>query len=183
MTTEASATAAWLGIEAASTSAQGEAVLEMPTREEMGNRSGVLHGGFMALLADSAMGRALASVLPEGEKHYSFDLKLNFISTGRIGERLRAVARVLHSGRRTGVTECRVEGQDGRLVAAAEEERTDGGRIGTQLGRRRGCRRRSRSTWCGYLAGKRTPGDWKRSVAGCRSLPRSCRLPSPFRSR
>jgi uncharacterized protein (TIGR00369 family) len=119
MTTEASATAAWLGIEAASTSAQGEAVLEMPTREEMGNRSGVLHGGFMALLADSAMGRALASVLPEGEKHYSFDLKLNFISTGRIGERLRAVARVLHSGRRTGFTECRVEGQDGRLVATA----------------------------------------------------------------
>jgi uncharacterized protein (TIGR00369 family) len=118
MTAEASATAAWLRIEAAS-SPRGEAVLEMPTREEMGNRSGVLHGGFTALLADSAMGRAMATVLPEGEKHYSFDLKLNFISTGRIGERLRAVARVLHSGRRTGVAECRVEGEDGRLVATA----------------------------------------------------------------
>jgi uncharacterized protein (TIGR00369 family) len=61
----------------------------------------------------------MSSVLPEGARQFSFDLKLNFIATGRIGERLRAVARVLHSGRRTGVAECRVEGEDGRLVATA----------------------------------------------------------------
>jgi uncharacterized protein (TIGR00369 family) len=118
MTPGASATAAWLGIELASAGA-GDAVLEMPTRPEMGNRVQVLHGGFIALLADSAMGRALSTVLPEGAGEFSFDLKLNFIATGRIGERLRAVARVLHSGRRTGVAECRVEGEDGRLVATA----------------------------------------------------------------
>jgi uncharacterized protein (TIGR00369 family) len=118
MTPGASATAAWLGIELAS-AGDGDAVLEMPTRPEMGNRVQVLHGGFIALLADSAMGRALSTVLPEGAGEFSFDLKLNFIATGRIGERLRAVARVLHSGRRTGVAECRVEGEDGRLVATA----------------------------------------------------------------
>jgi acyl-CoA thioesterase len=114
----ASAAAEWLGIEVLA-ALDGEAALEMPTRPEMGNRAQVVHGGFISLLADSAMGRAMASVLPEGERHYSFDLKLNFIAVGRIGERLRAVARVLHSGRRTGVTECRVEGEDGRLVATA----------------------------------------------------------------
>ena len=113
-----SATAAWLGIEVASTD-EREAVLVMPTRPEMGNRAEVVHGGFIALLADSAMGRAMSTVLPDGERHYSFDLKLNFISTGRIGERLAAVAKVLHCGRRTGVAECRVEGEDGRLVATA----------------------------------------------------------------
>jgi uncharacterized protein (TIGR00369 family) len=115
---ESSAATAWLGIEVAS-DGEREAVLVMPTRPEMGNRADVVHGGFIALLADSAMGRAMGTVLPDGVRHYSFDLKLNFVSMGRIGESLTAVARVLHSGRRTGVAECRVEGEDGRLVATA----------------------------------------------------------------
>lgn len=113
-----SAASTWLGVELLS-SAEGKAVLALPTRPEMANRADVVHGGFISLLADSAMGRALSTMLPEGEGHYSFDLKLNFIATARIGERLQAVARVLHAGRRTGVTECRVEGHDGRLVATA----------------------------------------------------------------
>jgi acyl-CoA thioesterase len=118
VTEPASATAEWLGIEVVSAGG-GVATLEMPARPEMGNRAEVVHGGFIALLADSAMGRAMSTVAPEGERHYSFDLKLSFIATGRIRERLRAVARMLHNGRRTGVAECRVEGEDGRLVATA----------------------------------------------------------------
>jgi uncharacterized protein (TIGR00369 family) len=49
----------------------------------------------------------------------SFDLKLNFINAAKIGENLRATGRVIHAGRRTIVTDCRVEGRDGRLVATA----------------------------------------------------------------
>jgi uncharacterized protein (TIGR00369 family) len=113
-----SAASTWLGVELVS-AGDGEAVLTMPTRAEMANRRDVVHGGFIAFLADSAMGRAMSAALPEDERHYSFDLKLSFIATARIGERLRAVARVLHSGRRTGVAECRIEGEDGRLVATA----------------------------------------------------------------
>ncbi len=108
----------WLGLELAGFE-RGAATVVMPTREEMGNHAGVVHGGFISLLADSAMGRSVATAYPEGERHYSFDLKLNFVSPGRIGESLRAVAKVLHSGRRTGVAECRVEGEDGRLIATA----------------------------------------------------------------
>jgi uncharacterized protein (TIGR00369 family) len=113
-----SAATTWLGAELVS-AAGGEAVVTMPTRAEMANRQDVVHGGFIAFLADTAMGWAMSSGLPDGERHYSFDLKLSFIATGRIGERLTAVARVLHSGRRTGVVECRVEGEGGRLVATA----------------------------------------------------------------
>jgi acyl-CoA thioesterase len=109
---------AWLGIETIGTS-EGEAILHMPTRREMGDSAQAVHGGFIALLADSAMARAMGTVPTAGGRHYDFDLKLNFIAAGRIGEHLRAVARVLHSGRRTGVAECRVEGEDGRLVATA----------------------------------------------------------------
>ena len=108
----------WLGVEMV-TAAEGSVTLEMPTREEMANHAGVVHGGFISFLADSAMGRCLATVYPEGERHFSFDLKLTFLNPGRVGERLRGLAKVLHSGRRTGVAECQVVGEDGRLVATA----------------------------------------------------------------
>lgn len=113
-----SPTTAWLGIELVTSTGDG-AVLRMPARPEMANRSGMVHGGFIALLADTAMGRAVAAVLPDGHWHASFDLKTSFIAPGRIGEALRAVATVLHSGRRTAVAECRIEDEDGRLVATA----------------------------------------------------------------
>jgi uncharacterized protein (TIGR00369 family) len=48
-----------------------------------------------------------------------FDLKVNYISPSGSDEHLTATARVVHAGRRTVVTECRIEAQDGRLVATA----------------------------------------------------------------
>ena len=97
----------------------GRAVIEMAGREEMTNFAGLVHGGFISMLADSAMGRALHSALPEGERHVTFDLKMNFINGARPGERLRATAGVVHAGRRTALVECRVEGPGRELVATA----------------------------------------------------------------
>jgi uncharacterized protein (TIGR00369 family) len=65
------------------------------------------------------MARAMTTRLAEGARALSFDLKVNFINLARPGDRLRASARVLHAGRRTGVAECRVEGPGRRLVATA----------------------------------------------------------------
>jgi acyl-CoA thioesterase len=118
VTPQTSAAMRWLGIEVAE-AADGRAVLTMTARPEMANRSEGVHGGFLALLADSAMGQAVSSALSETRRQASFDLKLSFIAPGRIGEHLEAVATVLHSGRRTGVADCRVTGEDGRLVATA----------------------------------------------------------------
>ena len=117
MTASASSAHAWLGIELAS-GGNGQAVLVMPTRDEMADGA-VVHDGFVGLLADSAMAQAMSTVLPDGERRRIFDLKLNFIAAPRIREQLRAVAKVLHAGRRTGVAECRVQGEGGRLVATA----------------------------------------------------------------
>jgi uncharacterized protein (TIGR00369 family) len=47
-----------------------------------------------------------------------FDLKLNLIEPDPGGD-LRATSSVVHSGRRTVVTACRIESSDGRLVATA----------------------------------------------------------------
>jgi uncharacterized protein (TIGR00369 family) len=91
----------------------------MTTTEDMTNHSGFVHGGMISTLADSAMGRSLRTLKPGVVRAMSFDLKLNFIAAAKIGETLRATGRVIHAGRRTAVTECRVEGENSRLVATA----------------------------------------------------------------
>jgi len=98
----------WLGIRLLEAEA-GRTLLEMEVTEQMRNHGGVCHGGFLATLADSAMGSAMATVLPEGERHLSFDLKLSFMRPVEIGARVRATGTVVHSGRRTGVCESRLE--------------------------------------------------------------------------
>jgi uncharacterized protein (TIGR00369 family) len=98
---------------------EGTAVVEMATTADMANHSGVVHGGMISTLADSAMGRSLRTLSPGVVRAMSFDLKLNFINAAKVGETLRATGHVIHAGRRTAVAECRVEGSDGRLVATA----------------------------------------------------------------
>jgi acyl-CoA thioesterase len=115
---EPSPVAAWVGLRTVSM-ADGEAVLELPTRHEMTNSQGSVHGGLIALLADATMGRAVASTLADRSRQASFDLKVSFIGVARVGAVLRAQAHLLHRGRRTGVAECRIEDEQRRLIATA----------------------------------------------------------------
>jgi len=108
----------WLGMRLVEVG-EGTATVEMTAQEQMANHSGFVHGGLISTLADSAMGRSVRTIKPEVLRAASFDLKLSFIAAARIGETLRAVGKVVHSGRRTCVTECRVEGERGRLIATA----------------------------------------------------------------
>jgi uncharacterized protein (TIGR00369 family) len=108
----------WLGIEFVE-AGEGSAVVQMTTTANMANHSGFVHGGIISALADSAMGRSVRTIQPGVTRSMSIDLKLTFINAAKIGEDLRAVGKVLHAGRRTAVTECRIEGNGGRLVATA----------------------------------------------------------------
>jgi uncharacterized protein (TIGR00369 family) len=108
----------WLGLKVVDTG-EGTAVVEMTSTEDMANHAGFVHGGMISALADSAMGRSLRTLKPGVTRAMSFDLKLSFIGAAKIGESLRATGRVVHAGRRTVVTDCRVEGKEGRLVATA----------------------------------------------------------------
>jgi acyl-CoA thioesterase len=109
---------AWLGLQTVETG-KGSATVEMKTTDDMANHSGFVHGGMISTLADSAMGRSLRTLKPGVVRAMSFDLKLNFISAARTGDTLRAAARVVHAGRRTVVTDCRIEAPDGKLIATA----------------------------------------------------------------
>jgi uncharacterized protein (TIGR00369 family) len=108
----------WLGFKLVD-AGDGVAVVGMTPTADMANHSGFVHGGIISTLADSAMGRSLRTLKPGVTRALSFDLKLTFIGVAKIGEDLRAAGKVVHAGRRTVVTECRVEGKDGRLVATA----------------------------------------------------------------
>jgi len=108
----------WLGIGLVELG-EGRATVEMTPSEDMANHAGFVHGGMITALADSAMGRSLRTLVPGVARAMSFDLKLNFISAAKVGEKLVAVGNVVHAGRRTAVTECRVEAPGGRLVATA----------------------------------------------------------------
>ena len=109
---------AWLGLQTVD-SGEGTATVEMKATEDMTNHSGFVHGGMISTLADSTMGLSVRTLTPGVVRSMSFDLKVSFISAAKIGQTLRATGRVIHAGRRTVVTECRVEGPDGKLVATA----------------------------------------------------------------
>jgi uncharacterized protein (TIGR00369 family) len=109
---------AWLGLTLIETG-EGTAVVDMTATDDMANQSGFVHGGIISTLADSAMGRSVHTLKPGVIRATSFDLKLSFINAAKIGKGLRATGKVVHAGRRTVVTECRVEDRNGKLVATA----------------------------------------------------------------
>lgn len=99
---------------------EGTTLVQLYCRDEFINFGGIVHGGVITALADSAMGSSLATLTPDGTRQVSFDLKLTIISAAQAGETLRARGRVLHAGRRTAVCEAEVRSAaDDRLVAKA----------------------------------------------------------------
>lgn len=96
----------------------GEAVIEMQAGPEHANPNGVLHGGVLCTIADSAMGIAHATTLGEGEAATTLELKINFLRPVW-RSRLRAVGKVIKRGKTISLVECDVTDETGRLVARA----------------------------------------------------------------
>lgn len=109
---------AWLWLGLTEVSGQyGSATVAMKATKDMTDDAGFVHGGMISALAGSTMERSLRTI-DLVERAAGFDLKMNFISPAKAGETLRATGRVVHAGRRTAVTECRIE-VGGNLVATA----------------------------------------------------------------
>ena len=76
----------------------GHVVLELPFRDDLCQQNGFLHAGVLTSVADSACGYAALTLMPAGSDVLSVEFKVNLLSPGR-GERFRADARVVRSGR------------------------------------------------------------------------------------
>lgn len=91
--------------------------LEIDWAEELCTSGGVLHGGVLMSLADSAGAACAFLNLPDGADGTStIESKTNFLGAVT-GGTVRASASPLHTGRSTIVVETSIEDSDGRLVA------------------------------------------------------------------
>lgn len=78
----------------------GRAVLSMPFRVKLSQGKGLLHGGAVTALADTAVAMAIKSVLPEGTHFVTMELSLKFHAPIRSGV-VRAVASIEERDERT----------------------------------------------------------------------------------
>ena len=76
----------------------GEVELELPFREDLTQQHGFLHAGIVTTLVDSACGYAALSVMDKESAVLSVEYKVNLLAPA-VGERMRAVGRVIKSGR------------------------------------------------------------------------------------
>lgn len=91
--------------------------LELDWAPELCTSAGLLHGGAVMALADTAGGALAFANLPEGATGTStIESKTNFLRGVRAGT-VRASARVLHAGGTTIVVETEIRDDAGRLVA------------------------------------------------------------------
>lgn len=96
----------------------GRAVVLLRVRSKHRQVHGVVHGGILAALADTAAGVACYMLLPRGTRLATIEMKINYLEPVEKGTIL-AEARVLRKGRTTAVAECDVRDTAGLLVAKA----------------------------------------------------------------
>ncbi|HCO04141.1 MAG TPA: PaaI family thioesterase [Actinobacteria bacterium] len=107
----------WAGLELTKVG-DGEAELRMTLLPHHFNPQGIVHGGIISAVADSAVGLALRSKLSPGYTHRTAQLNVHFLAKGE-GNTLIGRGRSLHMGQRTGYGEADVVDGSGRLLARA----------------------------------------------------------------
>lgn len=99
---------------------RGLAVFQGRPRLAHYNPLGMVHGGWVTTLLDSAMGFAVHSMLPAGRGYTTLELKVNFVrAVTEAVPLVRAEGRLVHGGRQVAVAEGRLVGPDGKLYAHA----------------------------------------------------------------
>jgi len=94
----------------------GFARFRMPFRKELTQAYGVVHGGAIASLADTAVAFALMTIIQPGERVTTAEFKINFFAAVTNGQMI-GEARVVHAGKRLVSADMEVRGQDGKLIA------------------------------------------------------------------
>jgi uncharacterized protein (TIGR00369 family) len=97
---------------------RGAATLSMSARPELERFGGIMHGGALASLADSASAFAVISTLEGSEQTVTVDLTLHYLRPAT-GGKLTAHARVLRAGRRLATVSVEILNESGALVVTA----------------------------------------------------------------
>lgn len=97
---------------------RGRVVFVGEPSEEFYNPLGTVHGGWISMILDSALGCVVHTMLEAGQAYTTLELKVNFVrpvlaNTGRV----RAEALIVHLGGRIATSEARLVDARGRLLA------------------------------------------------------------------
>jgi uncharacterized protein (TIGR00369 family) len=76
----------------------GEVTIEMPYRDDLTQQGGFIHAGIITAIVDTACGCAAFTLMPPGVDVLTVEYKINLMSPA-VGERFRAVGRVVKPGR------------------------------------------------------------------------------------
>src|SRR5712692_9450503 len=96
----------------------GEANLHLDIRDELKQNQGVVHGGAVASLIDTAAAFAVLTQLEINERVSTTDLTIHYLRPENSG-RLTALARIVRGGRRLFVLSVEVTNDQQILVATA----------------------------------------------------------------
>lgn len=97
---------------------RGEAAFALEMRPELTRMEGIMHGGALASLLDTAAAFAVHTLLPAGGRTVTVELSVHYLRPVSAG-RIEARARVLREGRRIVILSVEATDERGRLVADA----------------------------------------------------------------
>lgn len=95
----------------------GQATFTMPASPWLVSPQGTITVGTLAMLADGPLGCAVWSTLPPKTAYTTSELSLRVVRPVQVGTLLTAKGRVVHAGRRIGLSEVWIENAAGQLVA------------------------------------------------------------------
>lgn len=96
----------------------GRAVLSVEVTEQLLQLQGIMHGGAIASLIDTAVAIAIAGISEPGDRFTTVEMKVNYLAPIN-GGRAIADARLIKVGRRIIVGDCEVTDSRGTLAAKA----------------------------------------------------------------
>ena len=103
---------------------EGVVEMEVDFKPELSQQHGYFHAGIIATLVDTAGGCAGATMMPPGSGVLTVEYKLNTMAPGD-GEKLRARAEVMKSGRTLTITQGKVwVMKDGKETLCAMMQQT-----------------------------------------------------------
>jgi uncharacterized protein (TIGR00369 family) len=120
-----------LGMVCTDKTTPGSTTWRVRVDERFLNPAGVVQGGFLAAILDSAMGASAVTVVGERKVIVAnTEMKVSFLRSAKLGDVLTCVATVLKPGRVVSFLEAKIVDQDQRLVATASstylvKERTE----------------------------------------------------------
>jgi len=95
---------------------KGYAKVKMEVKKDFLNWDNIVHGGVIASVLDQAFGCSLNTL---ENVYVAVQLNINYLAAAPVGETVYAESRVLHAGKRLGVSEMTVVDSGGKTIARA----------------------------------------------------------------